>query len=389
MKKNINIAMIGGGFMGKAHSNAWLKVNKFFDAPYRPVLKVIAGNKSSLEDFAETWGYEEVTYDWRTIMERDDIDVVDIGTPTFQHKEMVIAAARAGKHIVCEKPFTLTYADAKEMVDAVNKAGVVHYLNHNYRRVPAVAFAKKLIGDGRLGTLFHWRGSYMQDWITDPGFPLSWQLRTECAGGGPLYDLTSHAMDLARYLIGEPEAVTAVNKTIIKERPLPGVGATAFTSGTGSDQSQLAPVTVDDASFAIVEFQNNILGSVESSRFATGCKNANKFELYGSKGSIKFDLERLNELEFLDATLPSTEQGFRTILVTEANHPYLSAWWPSGHIIGYEHTFVNAFYDFLCAVAGNAPVKPDFNDGAQIIRALQAIAKSSAEERRVKVDEIQ
>ncbi len=389
MKKKINVAMIGGGFMGKAHSNAWLRVNEFFDADFQPVLKVIAGNKTNLDSFKERWGYEEVTYDWRTIMERADIDVVDIGTPTFEHKEMVIAAAKAGKHIVCEKPFTLTYPDAKEMLQAVKEAGVVHYLNHNYRRVPAVAYAKKLIEDGRLGTIFHWRGAYLQDWITDPNFPLSWQLRKECAGGGPLYDLTSHAMDLARFLIGEPEAVTAVNKTIIKERPLPGVGATAFSSGTGTDTSSYVPVTVDDASFTIAEFKNGVLGSVETSRFATGRKNYNTFEVYGSKGSLRFDLERMNELEFLDATEPGVEQGFRRVLVTEADHPYLSAWWPSGHIIGYEHTFVNAFYDFLKAVAGKAPVTPDFNDGAQIIRILEAIKKSSDEGRRVVVEEIQ
>jgi predicted dehydrogenase len=387
-KPKLNIAMIGGGFMGKAHSNGWMRTAEFFDVPYQPVLKVIAGNKTKLDAFKEHWGYEEITYDWRTIMERDDIDVVDIGTPTFEHKEMVIAAAKAGKHVVCEKPFTLTYADAKEMLDAVNKAGVVHYLNHNYRRVPAVAYAKQLIDAGRIGQIYHWRGAYLQDWITDPNFPLAWQLRKECAGGGPLFDLTSHAMDLARYLIGEPEAVTAVNKTIIKERPLPGVGATAFTAGTGTDTSQMAKVEVDDASFALVEFKNGALGSVETSRFATGCKNYNYFEVYGSKGALRFNLERMNELEFLDATDPGPEQGFRTIPTTDGSMPYMSAWWPAGHIIGYEHTFVNAFRDFLHAVAGKETIKPDFSDGAQIIRILTAIQKSSDEQRRVVIDEI-
>lgn len=389
MKKTINIAMIGGGFMGKAHSNAWLKVDKFFDVPFKPVLKVIAGNKTDLSAFQETWGYEELTYDWRTLLDRDDIDVIDIGTPTYQHKEMVLAAAKAGKHIVCEKPFTLTYDDAKEMLEAAEKAGIVHYLNHNYRRAPAVAYARQLIDEGRLGTIFHWRGSYLQDWITDPNFPLSWQLRKEYAGGGPLYDLTSHSMDLARYLIGEPVAVTARNTTIIKERPLPGVGATAFTSGSGADTAHMAPVTVDDASFTIVEFANNVLGTVETSRFATGCRNYNCFEIYGSKGSLRFNLERMNELEFFDATLPTVEQGFRCINATEAGHPYMHAWWPVGHIIGYEHTFVNAFSDFLKAIDGQDVIKPDFNDGAKIIRILTAIKKSSDEGRRVLVEEIQ
>lgn len=388
-KKKLNVAMIGGGFMGKAHSNAWRRVNEFFDADFQPVLKVIAGNKTPLEDFASRWGYEEVTYDWRTVMQRDDIDIVDIGTPTFEHKEMVIAAAKAGKHIVCEKPFTLTYADAKEMLDAVEKAGVVHYLNHNYRRAPAVGYAKQLIEEGRIGTIYHYRGTYLQDWITDPNFPLSWQLRKEYAGGGPLFDLTSHAMDLARYLVGEPEAVTAVNKTFIKQRPLPGKGATAFTSGTGVSKTEMGNLEIDDASFAITEFKNGALGSIETSRFAVGRKNFNDFEIYGSKGALKFNLERMNELEFFDFTEPGNEQGYRRILVTEADHPYMSAWWPSGHIIGYEHTFVNAFYDFLKAIAGKDVIKPDFSDGAQIIRILEAINKSSDEGRRVTIDEIQ
>ncbi len=387
-KKTLNIAMIGGGFMGKAHSNAWLRVAEFFDVPFRPVLKVIAGNKTHLEDFADTWGYEEVTYDWRTVLSRKDIDVIDIGTPPYLHKEMVIGAAEAGKHIVCEKPFALSLTDAKEMREAVEKAGVVHYLNHNYRRIPAVAFAKKLIDDGRIGRIYHWRGAYLQDWVTDPDFPLTWHLRAEKAGGGPLFDLSSHAMDLARYLIGEPAALSCVNRTFITERPLPGEGAATFSAGTGIDLSKRAPVTVDDASFAVVEFECGALGSVETTRLATGCKNVHTFELYGSKGSLKFNLEDMNELLFLDASLPAGEQGFRRILVTEKEHPYLNAWWPTGHIIGYEHTFVNAFRDFLMAVDGKETVKPDFNDGVQILRIIEAMKKSDAERRRVSISEI-
>ncbi len=387
-KKMINIAMIGGGFMGKAHSNAWLRVAEFFDVPFQPVLKVIAGSKTKLEDFAATWGYEEVTYDWRSILERDDIDVVDIGSPPYLHKEMVIEAAKAGKHIICEKPFSLSYADAKEMLEAAEKAGVVHYLNHNYRRVPAVAFAKQLINEGRIGRVYHWRGAYLQDWVTDPHFPLTWHLRAELAGGGPLIDLSTHAMDLARYLIGEPSAVSTVNKTFITERPLPGEGAATFSAGSGIDLSKTGLVTVDDASFTVVEFECGALGSVETTRLATGCKNVNTFEIYGSKGSIKFNLESMNELEFMDASQPASEQGFRRILVTERQHPYLSAWWPAGHIIGYEHTFVNAFRDFLMAVDGKEAIKPDFHDGVQILRIVEAMKKSSSEQRRVAISEI-
>jgi predicted dehydrogenase len=388
-KKKLNVAMIGGGFMGKAHSNAWLRVGEFFDIDYDINLKVVVGNKTPMEAFAERWGFDEVSYDWRATMARSDIDIVDIVTPTYMHKEMVIAAAKAGKQIVCEKPFTTNYKDALEMLDAVKQAGVLNYLNHNYRRVPAVALAKQLVDEGRLGTIFHWRGAYLQDWIIDPNFPMAWQLKKEYAGGGPLFDLTSHAIDLARYIIGEPVAVTAVNKTFITERPLPGVGATAFSAGTGIQTGKSAKVEVDDASFAVVEFENNILGSIETSRFANGRKNYNDFEIYGSKGSLHFNFERMNELEFLDATEPGREQGFRRILATEGDHPYESAWWPSGHIVGYEHTFVNAFYDYLCALSKKTSVTPNFDDGAKIIRALQAIDLSSREHRRVLLDEIQ
>jgi len=389
MKKTLNVAVIGGGFMGKAHSNAWNKVTKFFDVDYEINLKVLVGNKAPVEKLATAWDYDEVSYDWKAVVQRDDIDIVDIVTPTFMHKEMVIAAAKAGKAVICEKPFTLSYTDAKEALQAVEDAGVFHYLNHNYRRAPAVSLAKQLVEEGRLGTIYHWRGAYLQDWIMDPNYPVSWHLKKECAGGGPLFDLASHALDLARFIIGEPAAVTAVNKTFIKERPVAGTGAAAFTAGTGVDTTRRLPVTVEDASFAIVEFENGALGSIETSRFAQGRKNYNDFEIYGSKGAIRFNLERMNELQFLDATQPLREQGYRTILATESVHPYESAWWPSGHIVGYEHTFVNAFADCLNALAGKTTVKPNFDDGAKIIRLLQAIQLSSNEQRRVTIDEIQ
>ncbi len=389
MKKTLNVAVIGGGFMGKAHSNAWSKVTKFFDTGCEINLKVLVGNKAPVEKLATTWGYDEVSYDWKSVVNRDDIDIVDIVTPTFMHKEMVIGAAKAGKAIFCEKPFTLTYTDALEALQAVKEAGVFHYLNHNYRRVPAVALAKQLVDEGRLGTIYHWRGAYLQDWIMDPNYPVSWHLKKECAGGGPLYDLSSHALDLARFIIGEPTAVTAVNRTFIKERPAAGTGAAAFTAGTGVDKSRMLPVTVEDASFAIVEFENGALGSIESSRFAQGRKNHNDFEIYGSKGAIHFNFERMNELQFLDATEPLREQGYRTILATENVHPYESAWWPSGHIVGYEHTFVNAFADCLKALMSGESVTPNFEDGVRIIRLLQAIQLSDREHRRVTVDEIQ
>ena len=388
MKKTLNVAMIGGGFMGKAHSNAWLKVNTFFDAPYKVNLKVIVGNQTPLEEFAERWGYDEVSYDWREVMKREDIDIVDIGTPTYMHHDMVIEAAKNGKHSVCEKPCAMNYRECCEMVEAVEKAGVVHYLNHNYRRVPAVALAKKLIDDGRLGRIYHWRGAYLQDWIMDEDAPLTWHLRADRAGAGVLYDLGSHAVDLARYLVGEPVAVTARLETFIKERPLPGAGAATFSKGEKVEGTPMGEVTVDDAAFMLLDFDNGALGSIETTRFAGGRKNYNDFEIYGSKGSLKFNFERMNELQFSDLTLPLEEQGYRTILVTEGVHPYLSAWWPCGHIIGYEHTFVNAFNDFLCAIGGDKVVSPNLVDGAADIRVLEAVKMSSALGRRVAVDEV-
>jgi predicted dehydrogenase len=387
-KKKLNIAVIGGGFMGKAHSNAWLKVNRFFDTDYDVNLQVIVGQSTPLEAFRERWGYKEVSYDWKETINRPDIDIVDIGTPTFEHMEMAVAAAKAGKHIVCEKPCALTYQQCLAMAKAAKDAGVVTYLNHNYRRVPAVAYAKQLIEEGRLGVLYHWRGAYLQDWIMDPNFPLTWHLKKSKAGAGPLIDLSSHAFDLARYLIGDAKAVTAVNKTFIKERPLPGAGAATFSAGAMNKAAEKAPVDVDDASFAIIEFENGVLGSIESTRFALGRKNSLDFEIYGSKGALKFNMEDMNELQFMDGTQPLAEQGYRRILCTENVHPYISAWWPGGHIIGYEHTFINAFYDFLQAIAGKGHMKPDFNDGAEILRFVEAVNLSSDQKRRVIIDEI-
>ena len=387
MKKKLNAAVIGTGFMGRMHSSAWSKVNRFFDAAYLVNLKVICDNKGAIEPFAEKWGYDEVSYDWKQTVKREDIDIVCIGAPTYLHKEMVIEVAKAGKHILCEKPCALTYRDCLDMLAAANEAGVVHYLDHNYRRVPAVAFAKQLIDEGRLGTIYHWRGAYLQDWIMDPDFPLTWHLQKETAGGGPLYDLSSHALDLARYLIGEPKSVMAMTKTFITERPLPGENAATFVSGTGNSARKGA-VDVDDAAFMLLDFENGALGSIESTRFATARRNFNDFEVYGSKGALKFNFLRMNELEYLDATQPARIQGYRTIIVTEPEHPYMDAWWPRGHVLGYEHTFANAFYDFVQAIANKETIRPNLEDGARIMRVLQAAQKSNDEGRKIDIEEI-
>ena len=315
------------------------------------------------------------------------MDIVCVVTTTLMHKEMVVEAAKHGKAIFCEKPVALSYKEACEMADAVNKAGVLNYLNHNYRRVPAVALAKKFIDEGKLGTIYHWRGAYLQDWIMDPNFPLTWHLKKETANAGPLWDLGSHAVDLAQYLIGDISSVMAVNKTFITERPLPGKGAATFTAGK-SESGGTGKVGVEDASFMIAEFANGVLGSFDNTRFAGGRKNQNYFEIYGSKGSLVFDNERMNELQYLNRKDDPNSQGFRNIMVTESTHPYVGAWWAPGHIIGYEHPFVHAMADFLNALKKKKPITPNMDDGKKIIRVLEAALKSNKEERKVAVTEI-
>jgi predicted dehydrogenase len=385
--KKVNVAIIGRGFMGKAHSNAWGTAPKFFKLGVKPVMKVACDldEKETLE-FARNWGWETVETDWRKVVERKDVDVIDICTPTFLHQEIAVAAAQNGKHVFCEKPICLSYAGAKEMYEAAEKAGVVHYLNHNYRRAPAISFAKLLIDQGKIGTIYHWRGTYLQDWITDPNFPLTWHLQKKFAGAGPHYDLNSHSVDLGRYLVGEIQAVTAMMKTFVTERPLPGKGAGTFKAGTGA--KDIAKVTVEDASFMLAEFENGALGSFEASRFANGRKNYNYFEIYGSKGSLVFNLERMNELQFLDMNDATDEQGFRTILVTNSTHPYVAAWWPPGHIIGYEHEFSHAVVDFLTAIEKGTKISPNFYDGMKVMQVLEAATKSATTSRKVTVSDI-
>ena len=384
--KTLNVAIIGTKFMGKAHSNAWLNAPRFFDMGIKPVLKVACGrNEADLKVFAERWGWEETEVDWRKVIERDDVDIVDIAAPTFLHHDIAVAAAKAGKHIFCEKPFAISVEDAREMYEAAEAAGVVHYVNHNYRRCPAVRLAKRLIADGSIGQIFHWRGAYLQDWIVDPAFPLTWHLQKETAGSGPHGDLNSHSIDLARYLVGEIKSVSAMMTTFIKERPLPGAGAATFTAGVGGS-AQMGEVTVDDASFMLVEFENGALGSFEASRFAPGRKNYNYFEIYGSKGSIIFNLERMNELQLFLRDDPAYAQGFRTIIATEAGqHDYIENWWPPGHLIGYEHEFHHAVVDFMAAIESGDSIAPNFYDGLKGIEVLAAGSKSAKSGQRVEL----
>lgn len=371
----INVGLLGYKFMGKAHSNAYRQVSHFFPGKYTPRLKVICGrDRAAAEAAAAQFGWEEVETDWRVVVERDDIDIIDVSTPGDVHAEQAIAAAQAGKHIICEKPLANNLADAKAMLAAVERAGVKHMLMHNYRKIPAVSFAKRLIEEGRLGEIYHYHGAYLQDWIMDPGFPLVWRLEKKHAGSGALGDIGSHAADLARYLNSEFDSVTAHLTTFIKERPLVGAGSGAWGAKGSKGKGK---VTVDDDANFLARFKNGSVGVFESSRFCGGRRNYNTFQVYGSKGSIAFNLERMNELEFYDRTDPQAEQAFKTIIVTESVHPYVGAWWPPGHIIGYEHTFVHAVHDFLTALEKDALPEPNFRDGVKDQTILDAVERSA------------
>ncbi len=384
MTRSLNVGIVGYKFMGRAHSNAFRKAPRFFGGDVRCNLKVACGRHGpSLERFAAEWGWEETETSWEKLVDRDDIDLIDIASPTDTHRDIVVAAARAGKHVLCEKPMALNAAEAREMYEAVRAAGVKHLIGHNYRRVPAVRYARKLIDDGRIGDIYHWRGAYLQDWIVDPRFPLTWHLRREVAGYGPHADLNSHSVDLARYLVGEIRTVSCTMATFIKERPLPAAeNEPAFEAAAAEGTGR---VTVDDASFMVVEFASGALGSFEASRFASGRKNQNSFEIYGSKGSLRLDLERLNELEFYSREDAAELRGFKTILVTEPGHPYIGSWWPPGHTIGYEHTFVHEVVDFVRSIHKGEGIEPDLYDGLRCMEVLDAGARSAKEGRRIDV----
>ena len=362
--KKLNIAMIGYQFMGKAHSNAWRQVGRFFDTPFEPVMKVIVGrHEEKVKEAADRFGWQEHATSWEQVIARDDIDVIDICTPGDSHKEIAIAAAEAKKVVFCEKPLANTLKEAEQMLDAVKKNGVIHMICHNYRRAPAVTLAKQLIDEGQLGELYHYRGTYLQDWIVNPEFPRVWRLEKSKAGSGALGDIGSHSIDLARYLVGEITEVAGLLKTFITERPLP--------DGSG----QKGTVDVDDAALSMLKFDNGAIGTVEGTRFATGRKNYNRFEINGSRGSVVFDLERMNELELYIEEGPNS--GFRTVLATDAAHPYVGSWWPPGHIIGYEHTFTHTVLDLLRAVSEQQVPTPNFEDGVQTQKVLEAIEKAS------------
>ncbi len=375
----LGIGMLGYAFMGKAHTNAFKKLPYMMYPPVAiPKLVAICGrNQEATAAAAKRYGYEGYYTDWREMLKNPDIQVFDNGGPNDAHAEPTIAAAQAGKHVFCEKPLARTAEEAKHMLDEVEKTGVKHMVAFNYRFVPAIVQAKKLIESGALGRIFHFRAVYLQEWIIDPNFPMIWRLDKNQAGSGALGDLGAHIIDLARFLVGEPKSVMGMARTFVPERPL------------GDGSGKMGKVTVDDAFVSLFEFENGALGTLEASRFAQGRKNFNSLEINGENGSITFNLERMNEMNVYWAhEEPKETRGFHTVNVSESYHPYWENWWPQGHIIGWEHTFVHEFSHFFDAIVNNKPVAPwgaDFVDGYRNAVICDAIINSSQSKKQVDI----
>lgn len=385
--KQLRVGMIGYKFMGKAHSNAYRSLPMFFPDALKPEMVAICGrNVSAVQAAADQLGWSESVTDWKELVNREDIDLIDINAPSDAHKEIAIAAAKAGKHIFCEKPLALTLADGREMLQAAEEAGVTHMVGFNYRFSPAVRLAKKLVESGRLGQIYHFRAWFLQDWIMDPQFPLVWRLQKEVAGSGSHGDLGAHLIDLAHYLVGDMQEVIGMSETFIKERPI----ASEMTglSAKGSTGGPMGKVTVDDATLFMARFENGALGSFEATRFAAGHRSTNSFEINGSMGSVKFDFERMNELEVYFTSDDEDVQGFRRVLATDPVHDYMEAWWPPGHTIGFEHTFTHEILELSTAISeGRQPV-PNFEDGVKCQAVLEAVDKSIEERRWVRLSEM-
>jgi predicted dehydrogenase len=387
MKDTLNVGLVGYKFMGKAHSNAFKRIGMFFNPSLKIIMKAICGRDEELvRESAEKFGWDGYELSWDKLVRRDDIDMIDITSPSNFHKEIALCAAEAGKHIFCEKPLALNLKDAREMLAVAEEHNIKHQIGFNYRFAPAIQLAKKIIDDGKLGRIYHFRALYLQDWVIDPDFPLVWRLDRKIAGSGSLGDLGAHIIDLARYLVGDFDKVIGMNKTFIKSRPL--VEKMAGLSAKAQRESAMGEVTVDDATLFLAEFKNGALGSFESTRFANGHKNGMSFEINGSKGSLKFEFERMNELQYYSSEDPEGLQGFRLIQATESVHPYASAWWPAGHVLGYEHTFVHELYEFTEAIAKDKQPVPSFYDGVKCSEVLEAVDLSIDENRWVGIDEL-
>ena len=393
-KEQLNIALIGQGFMGRTHSNAWSQVRKFFKSPVTPVMHTSYGMpQEEPQVFAQKWGWKNVSTDWQATVRAAEIGLVDVVTPNHLHAPVARAALAAGKPVSCEKPLSDNLADAREMVQLAKQAKVPTFVWYNYRRCPAVAYAYKLARSGALGTIRHVRAFYLQDWA-DESVPLIWRFQKEVAGSGSHGDLAAHVIDMTRFVTGEE--ITEVNgalfETFIKQRAvLTKVSGGGIAGGTQGDTRTMAPVTVDDAVLFICRFEGGAVAHFEATRMATGNQNRNGFEINGTKGSLKFNFERMNELEYYDATGPRGIQGWRTIMCTHApDHPYADAWWPDSHGIGYEHAFTNTASDILRVLGGQEPVVPipDFADAFKTQRVLEAVTLLAAEKHCIRLDEV-
>ncbi|QFU94002.1 Gfo/Idh/MocA family protein [Amycolatopsis sp. YIM 10] len=371
--ERIGVGLVGHAFMGAVHSHAWRNVHRFFDTPLTPVLAALGGrDELKTKAAAAKYGFAAVETDWRDLVARDDVGLVDVCTPGDSHADIAIAALEAGKHVLCEKPLANTVEEAERMAAAARSAatrGVRSMVAFNYRRVPALAHARKLVGDGALGEIRHVRAVYLQDWLSDAQAPMTWRLRKDKAGSGSLGDLGAHIVDAAQFVTGELiTGVSALTNTFVRQRP----------DGSGS----LGEVTVDDAALFLARLSGGAVATFEATRYALGRKNAMRLEINGTKASMAFDFESMNELWWHDGSTPDTEAGFRRILVTEPGHRYIEGWWPPGHGLGYDHTFTHEVADFLTAIgAGTDPV-PSFDDGLRVQRVLHAVETSAADEAR-------
>jgi len=389
----INVALIGQGFMGRSHSNAWGQVAKFFKPTLTPVMHTVFGQpEENPPAFAANWGWKNASTDWQQLVRSPEIGLVDIATPNYMHAPVAKAAIAAGKPVACEKPVAGSLADARDMVNAAKAAKVKTFVWFNYRRCPAVAFAHQLVKAGKLGAIRHVRAVYLQDWA-DESVPLVWRFDKNLAGSGAHGDLNAHIVDMTRFVTGQEitEIAGAIAETFIKERTLPTGVATGGIAAGRQGAGGKGKVTVDDAVLFLARFSGGAVASFEAARQATGNQNRNSFEINGTKGSLKFDFERMNELQYYDATLPRAVQGWSTIMCTHgADHPYVANWWPDAHTIGYEHGFTNEAYDILRVLAGEAPTVPipDFEDAYQTQRVLEAAMISAEQRRPVKLEEV-
>jgi predicted dehydrogenase len=374
----LRVALVGTAFMGRTHSHAWRTAARFFPLPLEPELAVLVGsNPETTRERADVLGWSEASTDWRAVIERDDIDLVDICTPGDTHAEIAIAALEAGKHVLCEKPLANSVEEAERMAAAARASDRVAMCGFSYRRTPALALAKRFVDEGRLGAIRHVRAQYLQDWLRDSEAPLTWRLQKDRAGSGALGDIGAHSIDTAQWLTGRRiSSVSAVLRTFTTERPV--LAEQSGLGGRAEEGAERGPVTVDDAVAFTAAFEGGALGVFEATRVATGRRNANRIEIDGETGSIAFDFERMNELEYYDARDADEAQGFRRIQVTEPVHPYMEAWWPTGHGIGYEHLFTHQVVDLVEAIAGGTPVAPTFDDALDVQRVLEAVATSAA-----------